>query len=249
MCNPSTSSAPSLGPSAEDHKGSASAQPRSMWTEAETWVLIRLWEDHLPQLRGEKHNARVYDAIVVALAQNGIVRTRRQVQTKIDNLTQRYRRESRQHTTGSSPSPWPFFSEIHRFLGSLPANDRSLIQESPCSTNETVEMIISSMEAGTCAEERPDMPQPSNDSKVIATAQSVPQASSIAEAQTTQQKRRPAKRKRVSATETFRNTLLEQQSKLIAALEDATKADQVLRERQVKAQEKLVDLMSGFFNK
>ncbi|XP_037508359.1 myb/SANT-like DNA-binding domain-containing protein 1 [Rhipicephalus sanguineus] len=62
-----------------------------MWTEAETWVLIRLWEDHLPQLRGEKHNARVYDAIVVALAQNGIVRTRRQVQTKIDNLTQRYR--------------------------------------------------------------------------------------------------------------------------------------------------------------
>ncbi|KAH7967687.1 hypothetical protein HPB52_001647 [Rhipicephalus sanguineus] len=204
MCNPSTSSAPSLGPSAEDHKGSASAQPRSMCTEAETWVLIRLWEDHLPQLRGEKHNARVYDAIVVALAQNGI-----------EGVATTYNR--------------------------VLTISLAILLGDP--------QIISSMEAGTCAEERPDMPQPSNDSKVIATAQSVPQASSVAEAQTTQQKRRPAKRKRVSGTETFRNTLLEQQSKLIAALEDATKADQVLRERQVKAQEKLVDLMSGFFNK
>ncbi|KAH7985300.1 hypothetical protein HPB52_024201 [Rhipicephalus sanguineus] len=64
---PSTSSASSLEPSAEERKGSITAQPRSTSTEADTWV---------------------YDAIAAALAQNGI-RTRRQVQAKIDNLTQR----------------------------------------------------------------------------------------------------------------------------------------------------------------
>ncbi|KAH7977850.1 hypothetical protein HPB49_003758 [Dermacentor silvarum] len=39
------------------------------------------------------------------LIKSGIKRTRRQVQTKIDNLTQRYRKESRERTKGSSPSP------------------------------------------------------------------------------------------------------------------------------------------------
>lgn len=62
-----------------------------MWSERETWPLIRLWEDSLEKLRGEKHNAKVYDAIVGALAEIGIVKTRQQVQSKIDNLAQRYR--------------------------------------------------------------------------------------------------------------------------------------------------------------
>lgn len=88
MVFPGTSSSPSP---ARDSQESSGSRPRSSWTEAETWVLIRLWEDHLPQLRGEKHNAKVYDAIVAALAESGILRTRRQVQTKLDNLTQRYR--------------------------------------------------------------------------------------------------------------------------------------------------------------
>nr|XP_037285501.1 uncharacterized protein LOC119178398 [Rhipicephalus microplus] len=91
--------------------------PRVTWSENDTWVLIRIWEDHLPELRGEKHNARVYDAIVAALAKIGILRTRRQVQNKIDNLTQKYRKEAREKTTGSAPSVWPFFVELRRFLG------------------------------------------------------------------------------------------------------------------------------------
>ncbi|KAG0439945.1 hypothetical protein HPB47_016452 [Ixodes persulcatus] len=62
-----------------------------MWSERETWPLIRLWEDSLEKLRGEKHNAKVYDAIVGALAEIAIVKTRQQVQSKIDNLAQRYR--------------------------------------------------------------------------------------------------------------------------------------------------------------
>lgn len=65
----------------------------------------------------------------------------------------------------------------------------------------------------------------------------------------TRQQCRPQKRMRQSAAENFRNNLLEQQNELIATLRDATKVDQVLRERQVNAQEKLVDLLSQYFNK
>ncbi|KAL1480690.1 hypothetical protein MTO96_034684 [Rhipicephalus appendiculatus] len=61
--------------------------------------------------------------------------------------------------------------------------------------------------------------------------------------------RRAQKRKRMSANEKFQSALLEQQGKLISALENATQVEQSLRERQVAAQEKLVDLFSKYFNK
>ncbi|KAH7949415.1 hypothetical protein HPB49_009403 [Dermacentor silvarum] len=139
MTDPSASSSSSLAPASEVPSGSNPSQPRSTRTEAETWVLIRLWEDQLSQLRGEKRNEKYMTPLPqLFLAQSGIRRTRRQVQTKIDNLTQRYR------------------------------------QQQQC-----------------C----------------------------------------PQERKRQSATETFRNNLLEPQNKLIATLLDATKIHQALRER------------------
>ncbi|KAH8022323.1 hypothetical protein HPB51_023376 [Rhipicephalus microplus] len=125
------------------------SNPRVTWSENDTWVLIRIWEDHLPELRGEKHNARVYDAIVAALAKMGILRTRRQLQNKFDNLTQKYRKEARERTTGSAPSAWPFFIELHRSLGTPPINDRSLVQESCPSPRGNVDEIIRGMETGS----------------------------------------------------------------------------------------------------
>ncbi|KAH6936157.1 hypothetical protein HPB50_014272 [Hyalomma asiaticum] len=61
-----------------------------------------------------------------------------------------------------------------------------------------------------------------------------------------QQQRRPQKRKRTTAAETFRSTLLEQQGRLISSLKQAAKDDHALRERQVNAQEKLVDFSQSF---
>ncbi|XP_049522458.1 nucleolar and coiled-body phosphoprotein 1-like [Dermacentor silvarum] len=80
-------------------------------------------------------------------------------------------------------------------------------------------------------------------------ADAVEDASDSQEPASTTQQRRPQKRKSQSATENFRNNLLEQQNKLIATLQEATKVDQALRERLVNAQEKLVDLLSQYFNK
>lgn len=229
----------------------APPQPRTTWGERETWALISLWEEYLEQLRGERRNAGVYESIVRRLAALGIVRTRKQVQSKIDNLTQMYRSWAKKRTTGSAPVPWLYFTEIHRFLGTLPANDHSLVEESTGHTNATVEELICSMENGY------QSPQHSQDqwqleppaSEAVPTSGPEDEGPSQ-ESRLTQNEnqRRPRKRKLPSTGE-FQRELLSEQRLLRQTFENAAKEERVLKERQINAQEKLVDLMSRYFNK
>ncbi|KAH6933312.1 hypothetical protein HPB50_014149 [Hyalomma asiaticum] len=111
------------------------SNPRQLWGEQETILLIDLWEDHLTDLRRQKRNASVYDDITAALRQAGFERTRVQVHDKIENLLQTH---------------W-----LHSFLGTLPANDASRAQESQV----TVEKVINDMTSGgdaaaVCSEDR-----------------------------------------------------------------------------------------------
>lgn len=59
----------------------------------------------------------------------------------------------KQKATGSSPPSWPFSVDVHRFLGSLPVNDRSLMEEagigsSPASSSPSAEVLTSGMVTG-----------------------------------------------------------------------------------------------------
>ncbi|KAL3190210.1 hypothetical protein MRX96_019755 [Rhipicephalus microplus] len=67
-------------------------------------------------------------------------------------------------------------------------------------------MILSGMASGAPAEEQTEIPEPSNEKQVQATAESA------SDAQDPHQKHRSAKRKRMSATETFCNTMLEKKN-------------------------------------
>lgn len=49
------------------------------------------------------------------------------------------RKHQRELTTGSAPCEWPYFEAIGKFLGSLPINDASLIEESGAQSGATVE--------------------------------------------------------------------------------------------------------------
>lgn len=69
----------------------ARKKQRLQWSEADTWSLIRLWEDSLDSLRAQKHNGEVYANIAAALTSAGVSRTKEQVHTKIENLTHTYR--------------------------------------------------------------------------------------------------------------------------------------------------------------
>ncbi|XP_077517240.1 uncharacterized protein LOC144128056 [Amblyomma americanum] len=128
-------------PSQPETEKSASA-PRQLWRERETSLLIHLWEDHLADLRRQKRNGGVHEEIARGLCEARYIRTRAQVQNKIENLGQTYRSWLRR-TTGSGAITWEYFWSIHQFLGSLPANDPSSAQESAI-----VEEIILRMEHG-----------------------------------------------------------------------------------------------------
>ncbi|XP_037529413.2 zinc finger and SCAN domain-containing protein 29 [Rhipicephalus sanguineus] len=110
----------------------ASPNERASWTEEETFTLITLWEENFAGLRGQKRNGKIYSAITEALARYGIVRTRSQVHSKIENLRSKYRSFSKKRTTGSGAVSWPFYWRLHQFLGSLPVNDSTLAVESNC---------------------------------------------------------------------------------------------------------------------
>ncbi|XP_075538971.1 uncharacterized protein LOC142573250 [Dermacentor variabilis] len=125
---------------------------RAAWTDEETDVLIRLWEENLGGLRGQKRNGKIYQAITTALASCGIVKTRAQVHSKMENLRNKYRWHTKNRTTGSGAVPWKFYWKIHKFLGTLPANDASLAVESSCG-ELTVSEIVRSMETGEPCEE------------------------------------------------------------------------------------------------
>ncbi|KAH7954522.1 hypothetical protein HPB49_019367 [Dermacentor silvarum] len=109
----------------------ADAAKRFVWTRSMTDILINIWEDYLPHLRAHKHNAHVYDAMTEDFnkAAGGTSVTTKQLRHKIENLGQQYRQKGKT-ATGSAPVSWPYYSRLHRFLGSLPANDLSLVEES-----------------------------------------------------------------------------------------------------------------------
>nr|XP_054921323.1 myb/SANT-like DNA-binding domain-containing protein 1 [Dermacentor andersoni] len=211
----------------------APPQPRTTWSERETWALISLWEEHLDHLRGERRNARVYDRIVQGLARLEIIRTRKQVQSKIDNLTQMYRM---------------YFNEIHRFLGTLPANDQSLVEESAAHSDATVEQFICSMEHGYESPNNNEDEWELEPSEAVPTSELADEAPSQRSRITNENQRRSRKRKLTSTSE-FQRDLLNEQRLLRQALESATKEDRVLRERQINAQERLVGLLEQYFNK
>ncbi|KAH7942625.1 hypothetical protein HPB51_028692 [Rhipicephalus microplus] len=77
--------------SADQAAGAPRKRQRLQWSEADTWSLIRLWEDNPHSLRAQKHNGEVYASIVAAPTSAGVSRTKDQVLTKIENLTHTYR--------------------------------------------------------------------------------------------------------------------------------------------------------------
>ncbi|KAK8785382.1 hypothetical protein V5799_008253, partial [Amblyomma americanum] len=54
-------------------------------------------------------------------------------------------------TTGQGAITWRFYKDISKFLGCLPVNDSSLVDETIGGDGATVEMIIDSMQNGTTA--------------------------------------------------------------------------------------------------
>ncbi|XP_077491533.1 uncharacterized protein LOC144102115 isoform X2 [Amblyomma americanum] len=74
-----------------------------IWPDSTTAALIRIWEDHLPTLRGSTRNARIYTAIVAEvnarLPPGEGPYTSKQVKLEMENLNKEYQQLRR---TGTS---------------------------------------------------------------------------------------------------------------------------------------------------
>lgn len=64
---------------------------RKSWTESETTILLEIWQDNLKKLRSARRKNKVFDNMAKELAKHGTVRSGSQLQTKIENLTKKYR--------------------------------------------------------------------------------------------------------------------------------------------------------------
>ncbi|XP_049527249.1 myb/SANT-like DNA-binding domain-containing protein 1 [Dermacentor silvarum] len=112
-----------------------SSQRRVNWSVSTTESLIRLWEDNLAALRSNTRNARIYDEMTrslnARLPAGEVPFTAKQLRQKLENLNKQYRKLRRCGTsTGSKGVEWPFYWQLHAFLGTLPVNDSDLVEES-----------------------------------------------------------------------------------------------------------------------
>ncbi|KAH7937505.1 hypothetical protein HPB49_012749 [Dermacentor silvarum] len=118
---------------------------RAQWSEGETHTLIRVWQDHLGDLRRTKRNAKVYAAIQEELRADKPLKT---IKSKIENLGNKYRGLCKKRCTGQGAISWKYFWELHEFLAALPVNDKSLADDIGCSS-ATVEDLVHEMVHGT----------------------------------------------------------------------------------------------------
>ncbi|XP_077492135.1 uncharacterized protein LOC144103232 [Amblyomma americanum] len=238
---------------------SSCSPARRLWSERETAALIDCWQDHLNDLRRQKRNAAVYAEIAEALRILGFHRTSAEVRHKIRNLTQMYRDFNKNGTTtGSGAIQWPHYARIHSFLGSLPMNDPSLVQETRCSGGATVEEIILGMvvgaDTGTAEDGSPALEnwqEPAlnaDDSRAGGfAAESAAIEDGGAEGQAGIREQQNNRKRLRTASSDFRQALLTEQRMLRESLEACHSREMEMRQRHLTLQEKMVNAITKFF--
>lgn len=83
-----------LVPTMEGNRAASSAENekhKTHWSDDETRALLKVWEDHLSDLRKTKRNLKVYVAIAECLRAQGVEKSVKEIKSKMENLGNRYR--------------------------------------------------------------------------------------------------------------------------------------------------------------
>ncbi|XP_036344992.1 myb/SANT-like DNA-binding domain-containing protein 1 [Rhagoletis pomonella] len=105
---------------------------RSQWCKEEVEILLDLWEEKLPQLRGCKRNSHVYAGMAVEMATRGFLFSANEIKVNIHNLTNKYRDERKiVGPSGGTPSAWGHYNKVHQILGGYKSfNLEAIVEES-----------------------------------------------------------------------------------------------------------------------
>nr|XP_054918483.1 myb/SANT-like DNA-binding domain-containing protein 1 [Dermacentor andersoni] len=235
----------------------AAADPKEKahWTPEETFALIKIWEDHLHDLRRAKRNAKVYQLIAEKLLDAGISKTLKETKTKIENLANKYRDINKKKGTGQGRVTWPYYWEIHKFLSALPMNNQREMVESQCNTvGEIIHQMendhISGDDGDAAANMNEDMAYPTQDdasetpSETSCRALSSPVDAGPSQTGTPQQNAcrqsllgPRERRKRQPSNANLLAQLIEEQRQLRLCLEKGMQKEEKFREKQIQLQE------------
>ncbi|XP_075535541.1 uncharacterized protein LOC142571144 [Dermacentor variabilis] len=196
-------------------------------------------------------------AISERLRAVGIVKSTKEVKKKIQNMSNKYRLLTRTGTkTGSGGMEWKFYWDIHRFLGSLPANDSTLMEESGCSAiaGTSPEELFNGMVHGGVGQP----PETPTDSLSERSSDCQEVEASPLDSGTEEEPAAPtataAKKKRLAPPTKLLSELLEEQRQLRCSLErHRTETVAIQRERleilkrSEAREEKLLDIMQKMY--
>ncbi|XP_067614308.1 uncharacterized protein [Eurosta solidaginis] len=121
---------------------------RSFWAGDGEVAILDLWEERAADLRSSRKNGHIYKEMANELAKLGYNYTARDIQVKIANFTQRYRKERvEMGPSGGSPSIWPFYARVNQIIGGFKAN-------------RFCELMLESIDESSTASSVPTTPSP-----------------------------------------------------------------------------------------
>ncbi|XP_037947107.1 uncharacterized protein LOC119679035 [Teleopsis dalmanni] len=130
---------------------------RNAWTEYSEMHFLELWEEKLPQLRGVRRNGHVFKEMAKELNKRGFKVTGLEVQTKVHNFTQRFKKEQQSDGASEQKPAWKYYHTVKQILTNPNLNATTLmcdsIAEQGTSSNATT--LMSQTEKTT-----PSLPSP-----------------------------------------------------------------------------------------
>ncbi|XP_073822422.1 uncharacterized protein [Musca autumnalis] len=100
--------------SISDNEEEREIRRRKRWNEESEEYLIQLWYHNVDILRKTRKTSQVYREFSKEMANEGYNFTPLEIQTKIHNLTNKYKLEKRQLSIKGGTSEWRFFAIVHK---------------------------------------------------------------------------------------------------------------------------------------
>lgn len=115
-----------------DQEKKAKSGTKKRWSPEQIELLLELWAEKVPQLRGTRRNSHVFSEMKAELESRQCFVSAGEIKVRIHNLTSKYRKEKAKiGPSGGSPSLWPLYHKVHNILGGFAINNVSaLIEES-----------------------------------------------------------------------------------------------------------------------
>lgn len=96
---------------------------RRCWEDREIHELLKAWRANIDELWKNRRHSHVYQHIASTLNSMGFQVIASEVNIKINNLTQVFRKEKNQMKLSNIPTTWKFYREVGEILDKIPKGE------------------------------------------------------------------------------------------------------------------------------